>query len=377
MSAWRIPLFKIYWNEEDVNRVTEVIQSGMNWATGPNVNEFEQQVAKYVGTKYGIAVNSGTSAMHILLLAHGIGKGDEVIVPSFTFIATANAPLFVGAIPVFADIEETTFGLDPDIVRGKITAKTKAIMPIHFAGSPCMIEQLKEIAKSHGLVLIEDAAESLGAKINGKQVGTFGDSAIISFCAPKVITTGEGGAIMTDSKEIYERLKLLRSHGRAETADYFSSTEYMEYVTLGYNFRMSNITAALGLAQLQKIDNIIEMRRKNAEYMTQQLSGIENIVIPQVPNNIYHLYQMYLIRIKDGKVTRDKLKDYLAQKGIMTRVYFDPVHLSQFYRNTFGYEDGELPITEKVSEQILSLPMYPTLSREEMDYIAEMIGSFF
>ena len=377
MDAWRIPLFKIYWDEEDVRMVSQVIRRGTCWATASDITQFEEGLSDYLGVRHCITFNSGTSALHAILLAYGIGQGDEVIVPSFTFIATANAPLFVGAKPVFADIEEITFGLDPDDVRRKITNKTKAIIPIHFAGSPCAVKQLKEIARSHGLVLIEDAAEALGAAVNGRKVGSFGDAAILSFCQNKIITTGEGGAIVTDSAEIYEKLKLLRSHGRAETADYFSSTEYMDYVTLGYNFRMSSITAALGIAQLHKIDNLISLRHGNAEYMMQQLSKIRNIAIPPVPSGYYHVYQMYPIMIKDGKVTRDSLKQYLAEKGIMTKVYFDPVHLTQFYRKTFGYKGGELPITEKVSEQILSLPMYPTISKEEIDYVAEMIHSFF
>jgi perosamine synthetase len=240
-----------------------------------------------------------------------------------------------------------------------------------------MIKQLKEVAQSHGLVLIEDAAEALGASVNGRKVGSFGDAAILSFCQSKIITTGEGGAVVADSNEIYERLKLIRSHGRAETADYFSSTEYMDYVTLGYNFRMSSITAALGIAQLNKISTIISMRQNKADYLTQQLSRIGNIVVPRVPSGYYHVYQLYPIMIKDGKVARDNLNKYLAEKGILTRVYFDPVHLTQFYRKTFGYKGGELPVTEKVSEQVLSLPMHPTLAKEEMDYIAQMIISFF
>jgi len=374
---WKVPLFKIYWDEEDIEAVNEALRRGTNWAVGPGITQFEEKLSEYLGIKYCLTFNSGTSALHAILLAYGIGLGDEVIVPSFTFIATANAPLFVGAKPVFADIEEKTFGLEPEDVKRKISTRTKAIIPIHYGGCPCLIEELKEIAQDYNLILIEDAAEALGASINGRKAGAIGDSAILSFCQNKVITTGEGGAVVTNSKEIYERLKLLRSHGRAETTDYFSSIEYMDYVTLGYNFRMSNITAALGIAQLGKIDNIISLRRGNAEYMTQQLSKIENVAIPEAPSGYYHVYQMYPIVIKDGKVTRDNLKEYLAQKGIMTRVYFDPVHLSQFYRKTFGYRGGELPVTEKVSEEILSLPIYPTLSKEEIDYIAEMIHSFF
>ena len=374
---WNIPLFKIYWDEQDVKKVTEAIRRGMYWATGPNVQEFEKSLAKYVGVNYAVTFNSGTSALHAVLIAHGIGRGDEVIVPSFTFISTANAPLFVGAKPVFAEIEEKTYGLDPQDVKRKITSKTRAIIPIHYGGCPCQIKEIIKIAKKYNLLLIEDAAESLGATINGKKVGSFGNAAMFSFCAPKVITTGEGGAIVTNSREIFEKLKLIRSHGRAETSDYFSSSEYLEYITLGYNFRMSNITAALAIAQLEKIDKIIEMRRQKATYMTQRLSQIKEITPPQVPDNFFHIYQMYTIKVNGGKTKRDNLMKYLNEKGIMAKVYFYPVHLTQFYKKNFGYKGGELPITEKISNEVLTLPMYPHITEKEMDNIVEEVKNFF
>lgn len=373
---WKIPLFKIYWGEEDIKNVTEAIKAGMNWAVGSNIEKFEKMMAEYIGAKYCVIFNSGTSALHAALLAYGIKEDDEVIVPSFTFIATANAPLFVGAKPVFADIEEETYGLDSEDVKEKITEKTKAIIPIHYGGCPCKIMGLREIADDHNLILIEDAAESLGARIGDKKVGTFGDATMLSFCQNKIITTGDGGAIITDSREIYEKLKLIRSHGRLETSDYFSSTEYMDYITLGYNFRMSNIVAALGVAQLKKVDKIIEMRRKNAEYLTARLREIKEIITPTSPENYYHVYQMYTILIKDSKIMRDNLMKYLAGKGIMTKVYFSPVHLTHFYKNELGYA-CELPVTEEISRRVLTLPMYPALTKEEVDYIVEEMKRFF
>ena len=369
---WNIPLFKIYWDEQDVEKTSEVIKSGINWAIGPNIQKFERMLAGYVGAEHAVVFNSGTSALHAALLSSGIGQGDEVIVPSFTFIATVNAPLFVGAKPIFADIEEKTYGLDPEAVEKAITARTRAIVPVHYGGSPCCIEKLAQIAEKHNLLLIEDAAESLGAG-----VGTFGDAAILSFCANKVITTGEGGAVVTNSGDICEKLKLVRSHGRTETSDYFSTTEYLEYVALGYNFRMSNIAAALGIAQLEKIDEIIQMRREKAGYMTQRLSQIEGITLPSVSDNSFHVYQLYTIRVKGEKEQRDSLMNHLNQDGIMAKVYFHPVHLSQFYRERFGYQGGELPMTEKIAGQVLTLPMYPTLTKEEIDYIADEITAFF
>lgn len=374
--SWKIPLMKMYWDEHDVTEVCNTIKSGMFWAVGPNIKKFEEALAKYIGTRYAVAFNSGTSALHAILLAYEIGQCDEVIVPSFTFIATANAPLFVGATPIFADIEDKTYGLDPDDVKRKITPKTRAILPIHYGGCPCFIAELKEIAQEHGLVLIEDAAEAFGAEIEGKKVGSFGDAAILSFCQNKIITTGEGGAVVTNSKEIYERLKLISSHGRLETDDYFSSAEYMDYVTLGYNFRMSNITAALGIAQLNKIDQVIQMRRDNTLYMNQRLSQIDIITIPNAPEGYYHVYQIYTIRLKENANLRDSLMKHLSEGSVMTKTYFPPVHLTHFYRQEFGFKGGELPLTEKVASEVLTLPMYPALNREEMNYIMEQIENF-
>jgi dTDP-4-amino-4,6-dideoxygalactose transaminase len=373
---WKIPLFKIYWDEEDVGMVKNAIQRGMAWAIGPNVEKFEGMLSDYIGTKYALVFNSGTSALHAILLAYGIGQGDEVIVPSFTFIATSNAPLFVGAKPIFADVEDKTYGLNPDDVETKITPRTKAIIPVHYGGCPCLIEELSEVAKQHNLLLIEDAAESLGAAVGGRKVGSFGNAAILSFCSNKVISTGEGGAVVSDSAEIYERLKLIRSHGRAETANYFSSTEYMDYVTMGYNFRMSDITAALGIAQLGKIDKIIKMRRAIAKKLSEKLSPIPEIEVPISPEGFFHVYQMYTISVKGGQEKRDALSAYLAQAGIMTKVYFPPVHFTTFYKDRLRYK-CELPATENLSRQVLTLPMFPGLSEDEINYIADSIAAFY
>lgn len=371
---WKIPLFKIYWDQEDLKNISKVVKSGMRWAEGPVIKEFENKIARYVGSRYCVSFNSGTSALHAILLAYGIGKGDEIIVPSFTFISTANAPLFVGAKPIFADIEEETFGLDPQDVKKRITTKTKAIIAVHYAGCPCRIKELKKIADEHKLILIEDVAESLGAKIGYKKVGTFGDSAILSFCQNKIITTGEGGAVVTNSKKIHARLKLIRSHGRTEKENYFLSTRVLDHVALGYNFRMPSFVAALGISQLKKIARIIEMRRENAQYLTSRLSGeTETIIPPVAPQYYFHVYQMYTVRLKRH---RDGLMRYLASKGIMTKIYFYPAHLTSFYRKGLK-RLYRLPVTERISREVLTLPMYPKLKKEEIDYIIREIKNFF
>ena len=374
MTKWKIPLFKIHWNKDDVNSVATIIKKGMYWATGPEIIEFENKISNYIGRKYSVTFNSGTSALHASLLSHKIERGNEIIVPSFSFISTANAPLFVGAKPIFADIEEQTFGLDPEDVKEKINNRTKAIIPVHYGGSPCLIRELKEIAEDYNLILIEDCAEAFGAKIKNMQVGTFGDSSMFSFCANKVISTGEGGAITTDSKKTYEKLKLLRSHGRDENSNYFSSTKQMDYVSLGFNYRLSNITASLGISQINKVDEIIEMRRKRAAYMTSKMHEIKEVITPISLDAYFNVYQLYSIRV-NAKL-RDKLSKYLAEAGIMTKVYFSPIHKTRFYLKNLE-TTPKLPITDKISGEILSLPIYPDIKNAEITYICNKINSFF
>jgi perosamine synthetase len=368
----KIPLFKIYWDKLDIENVANSLASGLNWAIGENVGLFENKIKRYVGTNCATVFNSGTSALHSALLAYGIGQGDEVIVPSFTFVATANAPLFVGAKPVFADVEEETFGLDPEDVMERITTHTKAIIPVHYGGCPCRIRELKEIAQDNGLVLIEDAAESFGAKIEESRVGTFGDSAMFSFCQNKIITTGDGGAVTTDSEQVRDKLELIRSHGQTKKPLGPEQNYGSDYVTLGYNFRMSNIVAALGMTQLDKADAIIGMRQKNAHYLTSKLKRNDGeVVTPTSPSGYYPVYQMYTIR----HPARDQLMSHLFDRGIITKVYFPPVHQSFFFRQVLKCS-SRLPVTEELATHVLTLPLWPHMKEEEMNYVVDEICSF-
>lgn len=371
---WKVPLFKIYHDVEDEMFVASAIESGMNWAIGGNVTQFEDNIKSYLGADYCMSLNSGTSALHALMIAYGISSGDEVIVPSFTFIATANSPQFVGAKPVFADIEEKTKGLDPKDVNEKITSRTKAIIPVHFGGCPCRIQELREIADDRGIILIEDAAESFGATVGTKQSGTIGDASILSFCQNKIISTGDGGAVITNSRDIAEKVKLIRSHGRLETSDYFSSTAIFDYITLGYNFRMSNITAALGCAQMKKVNTIIAMRREVAKTYARELSSLVGsfIQLPVTPQGSSHVYQLFSIIAQE----RDELMKYLESHGIMSKIYFSPIHKTHFYKNVLK-NSPSLPITEKISDSIVSLPIYPGMKEEEICYVADMIKEFY
>ena len=318
--------------------------------------------------------NSGTSAGHAALLALNINSGD-VLVPSFTFIATANWPLMVNAKPKFVDIDEKRFGMDPQSLDKKISKNTKAIIPIHYGGLPCEINELKKISLNKNIPLIEDCAEALGTKINGKSVGTYGKISIFSFAPNKILTTGEGGAICTNSKNLFEKLKLIRSHGRELNNNYFKTNQQANYTSIGYNWRMSSITAALGNSQFNKIDKILRLRKKYARIYDQQFKKIEQITTPFVSDNEEHVYQLYTIRLENQKI-RNKLQQYLTKKRIMTKIFFDPIHLSNFYKK-LGYEKNQLPVTQKISKTILSLPIFPGLKKEEISYVYNSVKEFF
>jgi perosamine synthetase len=371
-EKWIIPLYKIYTDQEDLNLVTKIISRGNRWAIGPEIEEFEEELKNYVGVDYCLTLNSGTSALHASLIANSIGNGNEVIIPSFTFISTANSVINSGAKPVFSDIEEETLGLDPIHISEKINSKTKAIMPVDYAGQSCKIFEIIEIAKQNKIKVIEDAAEALGSKIKGRNVGSISDSAIFSFCGNKVITTGEGGAVVTNDKEIFEKIKLIRSHGRQDSINYFENPEQSKYIGTGHNWRMSSITAALGIAQISKLDKIINKRRDNANKIISKLTKFPEIITPKSITNSTHIFQMFTVRLSN-KETRDNLHEFLKKKKIFSKVYFEPVHKMSFYSK----KEIELPHTEKISEQVLTLPVYPNMTNEEIDYLTSSISEFF
>jgi len=372
--AGKIPLYKIFTDREDNRAVNKVLQRGMDWAIGPEIAEFEKKLASYIGTKYCIAFNSGTSAGHAALLAININSG-EVIVPSFTFISTANWPLMVNAKPKFVDIEEENFGLNPERVKSEITKNTKAIIPIHYGGLPCKIIEINRIARNKKIPLIEDCAEAFGTKIKGVSVGTFGQMSIFSFAPNKILTTGEGGAICTDSRKIFEKLQLIRSHGRLINENYFKTSQSPNYISIGYNWRMSSMTAALGLSQFDKLDRIIQLRRRHARFYVSKLKKINEIKLPDEPKDHLHVYQLFTIQLKNNLI-RHKLQKFLASKGIMTKVFFEPIHLSKFYKKS-GFGKKSLSNTEKISRTVLSLPIFPGLKSEEITYICDSIEEFF
>ncbi|MEM5794331.1 MAG: DegT/DnrJ/EryC1/StrS family aminotransferase [Candidatus Aenigmatarchaeota archaeon] len=348
--------------KEEVIAVEKVLKSGM-LAQGQNVKTFEERIAEYTGVNYAIATSSGTTALHTALIAIGIRPGDEVITTPFTFIATANSILYCGAKPVFVDVDERTFNIDPTKIEEKITEKTKAILPVHLFGQPADIESLLEICESHNLLLIEDAAQAIGAEFKGKKVGSFGVCGIFSFYPTKNITTGEGGMITTNDEKIAERCRKIRNHG-----------EYQRYFVdcLGYNYRMTEIAAAIGLIQFKKLESLNSKRIKNAKFLTKKLKFVEGLEVPFVAKNVKHVYHQYTIKTNK----RNKLKDFLDKKGIQTVVYYPlPIHKQPLYQQ-LGYKDF-LPVAEQLSNKVLSLPVHPALTKKDLQFIVDSIKEFF
>jgi len=354
-----IPIAKPIIEDEEKQAVLEVLNSGM-LAQGQQVERFENMFAELCGVRYAIATSSGTTALHLALLANGIGTGDEVITSPFTFIASANSILFVGAKPVFADIDPITFNLDPESVKKAITPETKAIMPVHLYGLCCDMNALMGIAEEHHLLVIEDACQSHAAEFKGKKAGSFGTGAF-SFYPTKNITCAEGGMITTDDDTLADECRVLRNHGMRRR--YY-------HEKLGFNFRMTDIHAAIGVAQIKKTRDFIDARRENARYYDQNLKGV---ITPIAPKSYKHVYHQYTIRVPDGK--RDALKEFLKQKGIGTEIYYPlPIHQQGYIQELLGSQ--HFPNCEKAALEVLSLPVHPSLTKDDLQLVVNTINSF-
>ena len=346
--------------EDEKRAVMEVLDSGII-AQGPRVKAFEEGFAEMCGTKHAIATTSGTTALHVALLAHSIGAGDEVITSAFTFIASANSILFVGARPVFVDIDPRTFNMDPARIEAAITSKTKAILPVHLYGLPCDMDPIMQIAEKHDLAVIEDACQSHGAEYKGKKVGSFG-TGTFSLYPTKNITSAEGGMITTSDSVIDEKCRVIRQHGMRKR--YYHDE-------LGYNFRMTDIHAAIGLVQLKKLDQFNAQRQANARFLSDNLKGV---VTPHVPEGLMHVFHQYTIRIPGGK--RDALRAHLNDHGVGSEVYYPvPIHKQSFYVSELGYKDT-LPETEVATTEVLSLPVHPALSPSDLETIISAANEF-
>jgi perosamine synthetase len=344
---------------EEERKILEVLASGQ-LTQGPKVLEFEAGFAKLCGVEHAIATSSGTAALHIAVLAYGIGPGDEVITSPFSFIASANCALYVGARPVFIDIEPDFFTMDPDKIEACITEKTRAIIPVHLYGQACDMDPIVDIAQRYQLTIIEDACQAHGAIYKGRSIGSFG-TGCYSLYATKNITTVEGGMIVTNDPRVAEKARLIRNHG---------SSRVYEHVLLGYNMRMTDLAAAIGLVQLNKLEEWNSIRRANASYLTSALSQINWIVPPKIRSEAEHVFHQYTIRIPD----RDHSAQRLREMGIGVNVYYPTlIHKQPLYQQ-LGYTD-HLPVAEAASREVLSLPVHPALTRTDLDCIIDAIAS--
>jgi len=349
--------------KKDIEKVVKVLESGM-LVQGEQVKELEERVKDLCGTKYAVAVNSGTAALHAALYAIGIEPGDEVITTPFTFISTANAIRMVGAVPVFVDIDEKTYNIDPKRIEKAVTKKTKAIIAVNLYGQPADYAEINIIAKKYHILVVEDAAQSIHADYKKKKSGNLADISCFSFYATKNIITGEGGMITTNNKKYFERAKLFRHHGQSEEKRY-------KYVDIGYNYRMTNISAALGLAQFDRLDKLTKRRQHIAKNYDKAFKDIKGLQIPYIDENRTSVYHQYTLRItKDFTLTRDRLKKYLEEKGIGSAIYYpQPLQLfKHLVKNKKSF-----PVSEKASQEVLSIPVYPALTDSELEYIIKTI----
>ena len=346
--------------DEERRAVLAVLDSGQ-LAQGPVVEAFEREFAAWCGVDHAIAVNSGTAALHLLMLAHGIKEGDEVITTPFTFVASVNAALFVGARPVFVDIEPETYCLDPSRVEAAITPSTRAIMPVDLYGHPAAIRELGAIADRHQIVLIEDACQAHGAAIGGVKAGALGVSASFSFYPTKNMTTGEGGMITTADSAIAEKVGILRQHGAAHR---------YHHDILGYNFRLTDMAAAIGRAQLGKLERFNTARRRNASILDEGLAGVDGIVLPHERPGHHHVYHQYTIRVMGN---RDRFQERLRDLGVGTAIHYAmPVHRQPLYLG-MGFGDVSMPEAERAAAQVLSLPVHPALTGTDLDRIVDSV----
>ncbi len=360
-----IPIAKPIIGQEEIKAVGDVLASGM-LTQGESVKRFEEEFSKYLGVKNSIAVSNGTIALDLALKALDLKAGDEVVSPAFTFIATANCILYQGLTPVFADVDPKTFNIDPESLSEKITPKTRAVVGVHLYGQPFDLKAIQQICDDKDLVLIEDCAQAHGAKFGGKKVGSFGVGCF-SFYPTKNMTTGEGGMITTNDDSIAARLRLLRNHG--DTGKY-------NHVMLGYNYRMMNLQAAIGLVQLGRLEDFTLKRIKNAEFLTRNIK-LNGITTPHKAANVRHVYHQYVVRVEDDfPASREKLMDYLQGKGIGSAVHYPkPIYEQPLYRE-MERDWPRCPVAEDVSQRVLSLPVHPSLKQEDLEYIASEISRF-
>jgi len=359
--------------DKDIETVLGVMKTRY-LSIGPKVVEFEKKMGSYVGAEYAVAVNSGTSALHLIIRGLGIGEGDVVITTPFSFIASSNCILFERAEPLFVDIDKETLNLDADKVERKLESlskeeleKVKALLVVDAFGQPADWDRFTEIARRYNLLLIEDSAEALGSEYRGRKCGSFGEAGVFAFYPNKQITTGEGGILVTDDAELARLARSMRSQGRGE------SGEWLDHERLGYNYRMDEMSAALGCSQMERIEEILDKRAKVAGMYGERLAEVEEVEAPFIADYINKMsWFVYVVRLKRG-IDRNKVIKYLNEEGVQCKPYFTPIHLQPFYRKMFGYKEGDFPITEDVTGKTIALPFFNNLKEEQIDYVVEKL----
>lgn len=347
----KIPLARPYVGEEEVRAVSGVIRSKI-LSMGPRLQEFEDRFAKFIGSKYAVAVNSGTSGLHLCVKAFNIKAGDEIITTPFSFVASSNPIIFEGGRPVFVDIDERTYNIDPGKVKKAITKRTKAILLVHLFGYPCDMDEIAKISKETGIPVIEDACEAMGAMYNGRKVGTLAKAAVFAFYPNKQMTTGEGGMIVTNDAAIAKSSRSWRNQGRDD------SGEWLNHVRIGYNYRLGEMNCAVGIEQLKKIKLILNERKKIAERYNKAFAGSDALITPYVNSSSERSWWVYYLRVREC-VDRDRVIKYLNSNGVSSRGYFDPpIHLQPIYKRIFGFKGGEFPVSEKVAKSGFIIPLF-------------------
>lgn len=377
MNKKSIPYGKQWIDQDDIQSVIEVLKSDY-LTTGPKIQEFEQKFADYVGSKYAVAIANGTAALHASCYAAGIDKEYEVITTPITFAASANCILYCGGTPVFADIDSKTYNIDPNAIKKNITSKTKAIIPVHYTGQPCNIDEIHKIAQKNNLIVIEDGSHALGASYKGKMIGSISDMTTFSFHPVKHITTGEGGMITTNNKRVYERLLLFRTHGITRNMDLLENKDeglwYYEQLDLGYNYRITDIQCVLGISQLNKIDRFLARRKEIVRKYNEAFKHLEEIETPyqdESGNSSWHLYVIKL-NLDNLKIGRKEVFNALREKGIGVNVHYIPIYYFPYYQK-LRYKKGLCPKAEDLYEKIITLPLYPKMSNEDVEYVIESV----
>ena len=367
----KIPFFIPWINDEDKSMVNLALDQ--RWLTnGKYLKQFETKIKKFVGTNYAVGVSNATQALHLAVKSLGIGPGDEIICPTFTFAATINSILYCGAKPVLVDIQSDTFNIDPKEIQKKITKKTKAIIVVHYGGQSCDMDEILFIGKKYNLHIIEDCAHALGSKYNSKFCGNLGEIGCFSFYPTKIITTAEGGMITTNNKKLANRSTLLRSQAMDVTAVQRETKKAWKYdiIDLGYNYRLDELRSALGISQLKRISQINKMRQNIAKTYTQKIQKVHGIVLPTIKEKRNHIFHLYTIRItKDYLLSRDDLIKKLYDSDIGISVQYTPIHMMSYYKKLLKINKSDFPIANKVKDEILSLPIYPTMTEKQTNYI--------